>query len=795
MVVMLRPPKRTIHIFVTIAFFCFVSFLATDCKRSVEPFPKAKDGILSINGNTLESGTILPLEGEWEISEGFGSKQKLGTIQVPGFWETSEFPNFKGNAFGTATYKLKVTGLAPGEYAIKFHEIHNAYRAYINGKLALEFGKPSLDPKEEVRRIGKPIIHFPIGEKDTTLEIILEVSNWFEGVGGIRRTPELGTFSTIAAADKTRRNLDFLTFGALLFFGFSSFFFYLLTKEEASSLYLSSVCAILALRILFTEEHYIFEIFPNFPPVLEFRIDLGSLFVLAAVFLSYIRSLFPNEFKTLAFRIFLVPNWIVFAIFWFLKGDPLELLVEAYLYYMIALILVVFVVMIRAILHKRTGSFVFLASCLLLLIGALNDTLSRLGLIPTPFIVPYTFLLFIAFQSLLISIRYRSLLKFTDILNQELQIKFRAISASVQEAILVSDISGKILFWNEGAVKIFGWSAEEILNSPLEKILPERNRNKHRNGVRRYFTSKRRRKTPKPIEMIGLRKDDTEFSLELSLTDWMVEKDHYIGIIIRDVTQRKNLEFQRDNALNLLQSDLQTAEKLQKSMFPNPHSKDWPFLWTVKYLPMGPIGGDLYDIRKTGNGYWRFFIADATGHGTQAALLTMAIKADYDALKESESEPGIILEQLNERILPMFKTLNSLFTAFVLDWDPKTGNVQYASGGHPEQVILSKNSKISLPKTGPILGLKTAAKFNTKSFHFEDPFRLFLFSDGVFEVFDKSLMQLYGEERFHSYLQENLYTPIQEILDSHLQSLYRFRQSQDLTDDLTLLAVSLGEGT
>ncbi|AOP33088.1 hypothetical protein A0128_03960 [Leptospira tipperaryensis] len=779
-------------------FIFWISFggwilLQANCKPISDSSPKAKNGILIVSKETLAENKILPLEGEWELQEGFQKNGLVGFIKVPGFWGDSEFPAFHGKASGTATYKLKVVGLKPGEYAIKFHEIHNAYRVYINGRMLLEFGKPSESPESEVRRIGKPIVHFPIEKDKEPLEIILEISNWFEGVGGIRRTPELGNFQAITATDKTKRKLDFLTFGALLFFGFSSFFFYLLTKEESSSFYLSLVCAILGLRIFFTEEHYIFEAFPQFPPLLEFRIDQGSLFFLAAVFLSYIRSLFPNELKPVPYRIFVIPNFIMLGIFWMFQGDLLESLFEIYLIFMFVLIVVVFVVMTKAALHKRTGSIVFLISCLLLLFGALNDTLSRLGWIPTPYIVPYTFLLFIAFQSVLISIRYRSLLKFTDSLNQELQIKFRSISASIQEAILVSDLAGKILFWNEGAVKIFGWEGEEILDSPLERILPERIRNKHKKAFRRFYTSRRKNNPSQTIEMIGLKKDNTEFSLELSLTHWIIEKDQYVGLIIRDVTQRKNLESQRDKALNLLQSDLHTAEKLQKSMFPNPHAKNWPFPWSVLYLPMGPIGGDLYDIRKTKNGSWRFFIADATGHGTQAALLTMAIKADYDTVEEMDSQPGIILEQLNQKIHPMFHNLNSLFTAFILDWDPNSGRIQYASGGHPEQVILTKDAKITLPKTGPILGLKASAKFDTRSYQFDSPFRLFLFSDGAFEVFDKNLMQLYGEDRFHSYLQENLQTPISQILDSHLKCLYLFRESQELMDDLTFLAITLGE--
>lgn len=764
------------------------------CKPTPIPvFPKAKNGILLVDSDLLTNGNILPLEGEWKIQEGFGTQSEIGLIAVPGFWEKSTQSRFNGKAFGAATYQLRVLGLSPGEYAIKFHEIHNAYRVYINGKRLLEFGKPSQIPQAEIRKIGKPIIHFFVEEKNPNLEITLEISNWFEGKGGIRRTPEFGIFESVIALDKAKRNLDFITFGALFFFGFSSFFFYLMTKEESSSLYLSFVCATLALRIFFTEEHYIFEIFPNFPPLLEFRIDLGSLFLVSAFFLTYIRSLFPEEFKTTPFRIFVIPNFIILGIFWLLKGDTLETVFELYLIYMFVLILVVFTVMILAVKNKRTGSGVFLMSCLFLLIGAINDTLSRLAILPTPYIVPYTFLLFIAFQSVLISIRYRSLLKFADSLNQELQIKFRAISATVQEAILVSDISGRILFWNEGAVKIFGWQAEEVVNSPLEIILPEKVRKKHRSAFLLFFNSNRIKETTQTIEMIGLRKNQTEFSLELSLTNWMIEKDRYIGIILRDITQRKILETQRDKALDLLQSDLHTAEKLQKSMFPNPNSKNWPFPWFVLYKPMGPIGGDLYDIRKTKNGTWRFFIADATGHGTQAALLTMAIKADYDTVEESDSQPGVILEELNLKIHPMFHNLNSLFSAFILDWNPTTGQVQYASGGHPEQIILTENTKIVLPKTGPILGLKRNAKFRTQNFEFKNPFRLFLFSDGAFEVFDKNLVHLFGEENLHSYLFANLHTPIREILDSHLQNLYQFRESQRLTDDLTFLAVSLGE--
>ncbi|PJZ70500.1 hypothetical protein CH373_05365 [Leptospira perolatii] len=764
-------------------------FHCKEVSATFDFYPKAKSGLLILTNQSLEQKSILPLEGEWELCEGFGPSKNCSFTSVPGYWKETQIQNLSGNRYGAATYKLRIRGLEPGEYALKMHEIHNAYRLFVNQKLLLSFGTPALQSEQEVRKIGKPVVSFLVEKGKRETQIALEVSNWFEGAGGIRRTPELGSLSDILALDRAKRNLDFLTFGALIFFGFSSFFFYVITKEEFSSLFLSLFCGALAIRIFFTEEHYVLEWFPNFPPVLESRIDVGSLFVCGILFMSYLRCLFPYELNLTTFRVFLIPNILWLSGFWMFHGEALEKIFQVYLGFLILTLAAITIVAIQAYRRNRTGAKVFLASWALFFFGAANDILSRFGIISTPYISPYTFLLFIAFQSILISVRYKSLLQFADSLNKELDVKFRAISSSVQEAILVSDSSERILYWNEGANEIFGWTSSEIVGKPLETIIPEG----FRNGYHKLLSSGDLTSLRKPIELPGVRKDGTEFPFELSLTAWTVEGRSYIGAIIRDITQRKVLEEQRDRALDTLRKDLHTAEKMQKSMLPLPDPKRWPFPWDILYYPMGPIGGDLYDIRQTANGNWRFFIADATGHGAQAAMLTMAIKADYDSFEEPDMDPGKVLTHLNHKVYPLFRNLNSFFTAFILDWDPRTGTLHYASGGHPEQILQIGMESVLLPKTGPMIGLYPAGRFHTRTFTLEkkNPIRFYLFSDGAFEVSDDRETELFGEERMLASLLSKSSLPIRKTLDLYFQELIQFQGRKKFEDDLTLLVADI----
>lgn len=124
----------------------------------------------------------------------------------------------------------------------------------------------------------------------------------------------------------------------------------------------------------------------------------------------------------------------------------------------------------------------------------------------------------------------------------ESEIRFRSVTQSAVDAIISADSTGKIISWNRGAETIFGFTEEEVLGKPLIILIPERYRDAHQKGLERVNSTGETRIIGKTVELAGLRKDGSEFPLELSLSTWKAgEKRYYTGII-RDVTERKRAE-------------------------------------------------------------------------------------------------------------------------------------------------------------------------------------------------------------------------------------------------------------
>ncbi len=122
------------------------------------------------------------------------------------------------------------------------------------------------------------------------------------------------------------------------------------------------------------------------------------------------------------------------------------------------------------------------------------------------------------------------------------ELKFRSVTESANDAIVAADSKGNIISWNNGAKRIFGYTDEEALNKPLTVLMPEVYREAHRLGMERYNQTGEAHVIGKTVELIGLRKDSSEFPLELSLTSWTTGKERFYSGIIRDITERKRAE-------------------------------------------------------------------------------------------------------------------------------------------------------------------------------------------------------------------------------------------------------------
>ncbi|WP_447973648.1 PAS domain-containing sensor histidine kinase [Nitrospira sp. Kam-Ns4a] len=120
--------------------------------------------------------------------------------------------------------------------------------------------------------------------------------------------------------------------------------------------------------------------------------------------------------------------------------------------------------------------------------------------------------------------------------------QFRSVVEAAPDAIVVADQHGRIVSWNRAAQRLFGFTPDEIRNQPLWWIIPPRFREAHRQGLERYRTSGVARLLGQTVELFGLRKDGSEFPLELSLTSWTTRRGTFFSGIIRDIAERKRAE-------------------------------------------------------------------------------------------------------------------------------------------------------------------------------------------------------------------------------------------------------------
>ena len=125
---------------------------------------------------------------------------------------------------------------------------------------------------------------------------------------------------------------------------------------------------------------------------------------------------------------------------------------------------------------------------------------------------------------------------------QESENIFRSITESATDAIVSVDREDIIVMWNQTAEKMFGYSAEEAIGNKLTIIMPEQYRRAHRKGISRYVVTGKSKVVGKNYEVTALRKDGTEFPVELSLSSWERRDDIFFTAIIRDITRRRKLE-------------------------------------------------------------------------------------------------------------------------------------------------------------------------------------------------------------------------------------------------------------
>ena len=120
--------------------------------------------------------------------------------------------------------------------------------------------------------------------------------------------------------------------------------------------------------------------------------------------------------------------------------------------------------------------------------------------------------------------------------------RYEAVTRASNDAMVNSNSQGIIVAWNPGAERVFGYSADEILGQPLEKLMPKRYYEAHLGHLQRALSGHGHNMIGRLIELTALHKNGNEFDVDISLSRWEVADGIFFTATVRDITQRKKTE-------------------------------------------------------------------------------------------------------------------------------------------------------------------------------------------------------------------------------------------------------------
>jgi CheY-like chemotaxis protein len=183
-----------------------------------------------------------------------------------------------------------------------------------------------------------------------------------------------------------------------------------------------------------------------------------------------------------------------------------------------------------------------------------------------------------------------------------------------------------------------------------------------------------------------------------------------------------------------LETEMTAARVFQQSLLPEPEAVVNRLAISCRYIPCSGLGGDLCDYTAANDRQTALIVADVSGHGVSAAMLTGIVKSAFRASHVEGFEPLDVVQRVWTGLAAFSpERFVTLFAALI---EPDAGRLRYVNAGHPPVALWGRTREAAwLESTGPLVSpVLAAAEWNAQEVTVGEGDQLLLYTDGVSEV-------------------------------------------------------------
>jgi phosphoserine phosphatase RsbU/P len=247
--------------------------------------------------------------------------------------------------------------------------------------------------------------------------------------------------------------------------------------------------------------------------------------------------------------------------------------------------------------------------------------------------------------------------------------------------------------------------------------------------------------------------------------------------------------FTNERHLLSIETELEMARQIQVSILPARVPEFENLRIAASYHPMTTVAGDFYQFVRSDNNHLGILVADVSGHGMPAALISSMIKVAIQSVAVHADDPAQVLGGLN-RILS--SEAQGQFASAAYVWiDAENHNALYSAAGHPP-LLCWRNTRGEMQRiesNGLLFGVAPDSQYPVCSVPFEPSDRFLLYTDGVTET-ENAAGEAFGDRQLEQVVRNNRLQPAAEVSRQVLCELQRWRPAAiNQQDDITLIVV------